>query len=294
VPLVIANREPHLAPAETAQAGAGIPDATAPIWRTCLREVAFADEAGHDLVRAGQRFVEGDAYRLLLEILCGLRSPMVGETQVMGQFKSFLASLDVRHAWINKVGQRLLTDAGAVRTKYLQGLGSRSYGSAIRRHLADCEQAVLVGTGKLAQEVLPFLAGAAARVEQWGRSNETPATGIDSVAYHTLDQLDHVPASAQPTVLVIAAPVPTHMVNRIAAHYPTLRRVIDLRADLGDGPLDIAAPIVSLHTLFAEMEASQDSAAPQIEAARKDIVWRSRQYELRDETRPFGWEDLCA
>lgn len=290
MPLVIANREPHLALVN------GVPpsDVAAPIWRTCLREVAFADEDSDDLVRTGQRFVEGDAYRVLLEILCGLRSPMVGETQVMGQFKSFLSSLDRQHAWINRVGQRLLNDAGAVRTKYLQGLGSRSYGSAIRRHLTGCDHAVLVGTGKLAQEVLPFLAGAAARVDQWGRSNESAATGFDSVAYHTLDQLDRVPASAQPTVLVIAAPVPTHMVNRIAAHYPALRRVIDLRADLGDGPLDVAAPVISLQMLFAEMEASQDSAAPQIEGARKEIAWRSRQYELRDETRPFGWDDLCA
>jgi glutamyl-tRNA reductase len=289
--LVIANREPHIAPAEAGQAG--LPE-TAPIWRTCLREVAFADEATDALVRTGQRFIEGDAYRHLLEILCGLRSPMVGETQVMGQFKSFLASLDRRHAWINKVGQRLLTDARDIRTKHLQGLGSRSYGSAIRRHLTGCQQAVLVGTGKLAQEVLPFLAGATAHVDQWGRSNEVPATGFESVQYRILDQLDSVPASAQPTVLVIAAPVPTQMVARIAAHYPGLRRIIDLRADLGDGPIDVAAPVVSLQTLFAEMEASQNSAAPQLEAARTEIAWRSRQYELRDETRPFGWEDLCA
>jgi hypothetical protein len=95
-------------------------------------------------------------------------------------------------------------------------------------------------------------------------------------------------------VLVIAAPVPTSMVNRIAACYSTLRRVIDLRADLRDGPLDVGAPVVSLQTLFDEMKESQRAAAPQIEAARSEIAWRSHQYERRDETRPFGWEDLCA
>ena len=98
------------------------------IWRTCLREVWFAEEAGElsgtEVVdvgiaseqseaspreRSGERGaaaservggrgaapsnVDGDAYRLLLEILCGLQSPMLGETQVMGQFKSFLSSL---------------------------------------------------------------------------------------------------------------------------------------------------------------------------------------------------------
>jgi hypothetical protein len=36
------------------------------------------------------------------------------------------------------------------------------------------------------------------------------------------------------------------------------------------------------------------AALTQIETARKDIAWRTRQYELRDELRPFGWDDLCA
>jgi glutamyl-tRNA reductase len=284
VPLVISNREPHGQPPETGT----------PIWRTCLREVAFADDLGDDSALSGPRFVEGDAYRLLLEILCGLRSPMVGETQVMGQFKTFLSALDREHAWINRVGQRLLTDAREVRTRHLQGLGSRSYGSAIRRHLTGCEQAVLIGTGKLAQEVLPFLAGTAIHVDQWGRSHEAAVTGCDTVVYRTLDHLADAPASAAPAVLVIAAPVSSQMVARVAAHYPSVRRIIDLRADLGDGPLDVAAPVVSLQNLFDEMQTSQASAAPQLEAARTEIAWRSRQYELRDETRPFGWEDLCA
>lgn len=284
MPLVIANREPQTQPLE-----AGVP-----IWRTCLREVAFADDAHEAAGLSGQCFIEGDAYRLLLEILCGLRSPMVGETQVMGQFKSFLASLDREHAWVNRVGQRLLTDARDVRTRHLQGLGSRSYGSAIRRHLTGCDQAVLIGTGKLAQEVLPFLAGSTSHVDQWGRSNEAASTGCDTIVYRTLERLADTQASIAPAVIVVAAPVSSQMVARVAAHYPSVRRIIDLRADLGDGPLDVAAPVISLQNLFDEMQASQASAAPQIDAARTEIAWRSRQYELRDETRPFGWEDLCA
>src|SRR5581483_7495609 len=52
-----------------------------PLRRTRLREVLFAE----DPAGLGTRpLVEGEAYRLLLEILCGLQSPMVGETQVMG------------------------------------------------------------------------------------------------------------------------------------------------------------------------------------------------------------------
>src|SRR4029079_18930940 len=107
-------------------------------WRTCLREVRFADAIDDCRRHPGPELMDGEAYRHLLEILCGLQSPMLGETQVMGQFKSFLASLDGEYAWLNRVGQRLLADAREIRTRHLQGLGSRSYGSAVRRHLAGC------------------------------------------------------------------------------------------------------------------------------------------------------------
>ena len=83
--MAILHREP----------GQDSPVGALPTWRTCLREVVFLDDAPapptadtHD-----QLLTEGQAYRLLLEILCGLQSPMTGETQVLGQFKAFLASL---------------------------------------------------------------------------------------------------------------------------------------------------------------------------------------------------------
>ena len=271
-------------------------------WRTCLREIAFFDQcqpAGRS--DRGQSAVtphcltDGDAYRLLLEVLCGLQSPMVGETQVMGQFKAFLAALDGEHAWLGRLGQRLLGDAREVRTRYLQGLGSRSYGSAVRRHLTGCRHAVLIGTGKLAQEVLPFLADEGRTVDHWGRREEA-ATSISGVTFRTLDRIDidDERVSAPAVVLVIAAPVASDVVGRIAARYGSLQSVIDLRAELTHGPLDVGVPVVTLQDLFAQMDAANVFASRHVEAARADIARRSRLFEFRDELRPFGWDDLCA
>src|SRR5262245_25463693 len=91
-------------------------------WRTCLREVAFLrDEPGAACPAATH--VDGDAYALLLEIVSGLRSPLVGETEVQAQFKSFLASLDPRiDGDLIRVGQRLLTDVKSIRRQHFQGL----------------------------------------------------------------------------------------------------------------------------------------------------------------------------
>ena len=292
--LAIVNREPGDLP---------IPPGI-PVWRTCLREVSFADDDVDDVPARetnGAPLVEGDAYRLILEILCGLQSPMLGETQVMGQFKTFLTSLGRDHGWLNRLGQRLLADAKEIRTRYLLGLGSRSYGSAVRRYLAGSQHAVLVGTGKLAHEVLPFLADDGRPVDQWGRGTEDRTSSLElgtphfpSVHYRQLDHIEAFPVSSVPASLVIAAPAPSDVIDRVAARYAALQCVIDLRGELGSAPLHVTAPIVTLQDLFARMTAATGSTAHHVDAARAEIVSRSRRYELRDELRPFGWDDLCA
>lgn len=274
--LVLLHREPNVAP---------VPDGAA-TWRTCLREVVFLDECHDTDAQPGQCLRERAAYQLLLEILCGLRSPMLGETQVLGQFKAFLAEAGKAHPSITRLGQRLLTDARDVRTQHLQGLGSRSYGSAVRRDLADCSRTVLIGTGKLADEVLPFLSDDGRTVEQWGRAQlEHPGDHF----FQPREKND-----PRDLCIVVAAPVGNEVIEWVASQYDGVRRVIDLRAETGDRPLAIDADIVSLQDLFARMHAASDAAAPRIEAAKTEIAWRSRQFEMRDELRPFGWDDLCA
>jgi glutamyl-tRNA reductase len=284
--LAILHREPGVAPLSGRDA----------VWRTCLREVAFGDTAAasHRRPTAGLRLEEGAAYHLLLEILCGLHSPMLGETQVLGQFKAFLGSIDEEHAWIRRIGQRLLTDARDVRTKHLQGLGSRSYGSAVRRDLDDVAHAVVIGTGKLAGEVLPFLADDGRSVDQWGRADVGDVETLARATYRRLDTVHAAPIVHLTTAIIVAAPVAAEVIEAVAARYPQLRRLVDLRAEVGERPLAVGCEVVALQDLFARMHDQHTSALPRIAAARKDIAWRTRQYELRDELRPFGWDDLCA
>lgn len=269
--------------------------AGAATWRTCLREVQFtADEGDRDTpAPCGRSLLEGDAYRLLLEILCGLRSPMLGETQVLGQFKAFLSTLDANHAWLQRLGQRLLTDAREIRTHHLQGLGSRSYGSAVRRYVTGCRRAALIGTGKLANEVLPFLDDDGRVVDHWGRREDAASAGA-GVTYRTLDRAGDAPIVSDPAVLIVAAPAPDDVIAAVAARYSSLTRIIDLRGEPGDAPLSLAAPVVTLQDLFAEMRTANDVATRHVDAARSEIARRSRLYELREELRPFGWDDLCA
>lgn len=290
--LAIVNREPGLEPVE-----AGLP-----VWRTCLREVIFAEDLDdiRAIRHAGRSLVDGEAYRLLLEILCGLQSPMLGETQVMGQFKTFLASVEREQGWLYRLGQRLLADARDIRTRHLQGLGSRSYGSAVRRYLENATHTVLIGTGKLAGEILPFLADDGRAVDQWGRAPQDAAALAElrrpdmPFQYRLLDSADTFAGPDVSTVLIIAAPVPSDVVDRVAASYPGLLCIIDLRGELDLQPVRTPVPVVTLQDLFARMRATHATAARHIDLARAEIASRSRRYELRDELRPFGWDDLCA
>jgi glutamyl-tRNA reductase len=292
--LAIINREPH---------GGSIPPGV-PVWRTCLREVLFSQSADPFEDAAGSTLgmlVEGRAYRLLLEILCGLQSPMIGETQVVAQFKGFLAGLPQEHAWIRRTGQRLLADARQVRTAHLHGLGSRSYGRAVRRCIGPSETPVLIGTGKLAAEILAFVAEAGRTVHQWGRAPleriSAPFRNVQTlpgVSYRTLESLDSFPGTDAPAVIVIAAPAPSSTVARAAAAYRGLSRVVDLRAEAEADPLVVPVSTITLRDLFTLMDDANRFLLTQIEAARAEIADRSRRYEQRDEVRPFGWDDLCA
>src|SRR5713101_8350349 len=143
-------------------------------WRTCLRRVLFLNETENaSLITAAESegvpastveiYHGDDAYRFLLEVICGLKSPLVGETAVLGQFREFVAQAKFPNtSWGNFLRQlisNLLVDAKRVRHEHLQGLGSQSYGSMVRQHVKGLTSVALLGGGQLAREILPWLIG---------------------------------------------------------------------------------------------------------------------------------------
>jgi glutamyl-tRNA reductase len=111
-------------------------------WQT-----TFADKPG------AQTYFGRDAYQFLLEVICGLHSPLVGENAVMGQFRQFRNAAQFPNtAWgkfLRKVTTDVLVDARQVRHRHLEGLGSQSYGSLIRKHLKGQSSVAVLGAGSL-------------------------------------------------------------------------------------------------------------------------------------------------
>src|SRR5207302_10839627 len=137
-------------------------------WQTCLRQIQFLrrEDLNSQLEKASPHhevYRGEDAYKFLLEVICGLNSPLVGETAVMGQFREFCAQAKLpANAWgwfLRQFMSDVLVDAKRVRHEHLQRLGSQSYGGLVRQQLAEVSTAAVLASGQLAEEILPWLIG---------------------------------------------------------------------------------------------------------------------------------------
>ena len=270
--------------------GAGSWPDSALVWKTCVREIALVD-ARAPLPTGASVWHDEAAYAHLLEVICGLDSPMVGETEVLHQFKVFTAALSPEQSPWREVAQSLLNDARAIRSRHLIGLGSRSYGSAVRRLVGDTPRVALAGTGMLAKQIAPFLAGPERTVDVWGRRDHVD--GFDHVSYRVLS----APPAALidgPVALVIAAPLPSSEIARLAGRYRNVIALIDLRAEGAQDPPPAVAPIVTLADVFAGVQDAARVTAQRVEAAKDDVRECARAFATRAKLNPSGWHDLCA
>jgi glutamyl-tRNA reductase len=261
-----------------------------PVWQTCVRQVALVEEPAVIPPNADAWHGEA-AYAHLLEVVCGLHSPIVGETEVLHQFKVFTESLPSAHAqWREMCGQ-VLADARGVRAAHLIGLGSRSYGSAVRRHVQTAARVAVVGTGVLAQKIVPFVVRDGRAIDLWGRRPECSIIA-DGLTYRSLST-PHVEV-AEPAAIVVAAPMAAGAIAELSSRYRERLLLIDLRAEGAADPPPPVAPIVTLADIFAEFEAVARENADRVAAAKADIARRATAFATRVKLNPSGWHDLCA
>jgi glutamyl-tRNA reductase len=100
------------------------------------------------------------AYSYLLEIICGLKSKLVGENEIVGQFKSayqlYNASSE-RNSKLLAIIEKLFKDAKEIRTNYLLGLSQKTYSSIARKHIVSRHKAksvLILGSGQLAEDLI--------------------------------------------------------------------------------------------------------------------------------------------
>jgi glutamyl-tRNA reductase len=269
------------------------------VWKTCLREIAILESrafASGELQPDDQLFENEGAYGFLLEVICGLHSPVLGETEVLGQFKNFAQRAQESPAWRCTAPwiQRLLADAKRVRTNHLTGLGGRSYGQLALTHLAELPRVVMLGSGHLTQEMVPWFAEH--RVEVFCRRPDVAGAVLERHANACLHAMDEQLEDGVATGVIIAAPMTAAEIASWAARVGcAIETVVDLRGESPGDPLNIpASHVVHFQEIIDALETNCRFANARVERARKEIAQRATEFWDRYEVRPFGWEDLCA
>jgi glutamyl-tRNA reductase len=133
------------------------------VLRTCQRTLVLALD--HHPFKTSNlpnfNLVEGkDAYIFLLETICGLKSKLIGENEIVGQFKEaykIYATSTLKDTKLLLVLEKLFKDAKDIRTQYLIGISQKTYASLTRKHLiqkAKAPHVVVIGSGALAEDLI--------------------------------------------------------------------------------------------------------------------------------------------
>jgi glutamyl-tRNA reductase len=252
-----------------------------PRWKTCLRDLLFAPPG---CLPSGGELRRGlDAHRFLVEICSGLHSPLFGETEVFGQFRAFRAAQDWHPAW-SELLDAVEEDVRKVRRTHLVDIGSQSYGSLARRHLPAGEPVVLVGAGRLALDLLPWLGERPVTV-----AVRDPA----KVSFAHAVSLEALP-EATPAHWLIAAPVANEQLTGWWARRPA-RLVLDFRGEYSfEGTPPGCERYLALATLYAELESVRELHARKRAEALAYAAGLSRRRAEAVVHRPYGWEDAFA
>jgi glutamyl-tRNA reductase len=261
-------------------------------WNTCVRQVAigFEDSIGAE----GEIFLGPEAYGFFLEVISGLHSPIVGETEVMGQFKELIEKAN-QSDFKNKAPllnffRNALKDAKTVRSSALKDMGSRSYGSLLRKYLKESRHVTILGAGKLVGEILPWLKPMSAVTIKCRRLEQ----GQQLKEKYNFINVESWSSEILGDTLLIAAPVSKSEISKLFVGISGLERIIDLRENSSRDSLKLGIPTVTLDQLFSEIENTEKDVEQKVLKARALIKDLSQKWTLKAEHRPFGWEDLCG
>jgi glutamyl-tRNA reductase len=129
------------------------------VLKTCQRTLFIQEKAPVQIEHA-EYFHGLEGYLYLLETICGLKSRLVGENDIVNQFKEAYHAYmgqDQKCSLVIQVLEKLFQDAKDIRTKHLIGIGQKSYATIARRQLIGQKKAntvLITGSGLLAEDMI--------------------------------------------------------------------------------------------------------------------------------------------
>ncbi|TGK38375.1 glutamyl-tRNA reductase [Leptospira gomenensis] len=264
-------------------------------WSTCMRTIWVADSRIHREPRASiplETYTGYEGYRFLLEVISGLRSRLLGETEVLAQFRDKFKTASLPSSafgeYLAKLRDSLIQDSRSIRSRYLQNLGEQSYGGLANKYLKDETNVVLLGTGQLAEKILPWMKDR--NVVLVGR-NELRLGELSvtfGVPVRTLS--DWFPDSADRAV-VVAAPLDlTPYLDRMNSG----SLLIDFREFPLEGNIPDRISYISFAAMLDSLRETEEKAQRVREAVSPALDELVEERELEAQQFIFGWEDLTC
>jgi glutamyl-tRNA reductase len=269
------------------------------VWKTCLRQIVFLPDGSNVPFEEGDELYSGtEAFAFLLEIICGLRSPIVGETEIFGQFKNFTSqALELKSAMTLQLRgffQSLIQVAKSLRAEHLVGLGSQGYGSLVRKLSKNNPGVTLLGSGQLVEEILPWLSKQK-DLQVICRHPEKAQRFVEKIPALKIDSFIGV-EEVYPC-LVVAAPLSDdELLQWLKPHKAQnkIQKILDLRGELEKPELFYEYQFIGLKEVFKNIEENKKDLSQRVLTLKDLVQRRAQEYFERSLHRPFGWEDLCV
>lgn len=271
------------------------------VWETCFRQVAFFTQplkSHPSLLKKKfhhlEFFQEKEAYKWLLEVLCGLHSPILGETEVFGQFKAWIKKETSKELEpLKDFWEPLLRDVKNIRTHYLKGVGNYSYGSVLRQESLPFSYVEILGSGFLVEKILPWFQSFSVVLHC---RNSKRGENLKRKFSKQSIEIKELPFKKRykNSLVIIAISVPSQQLEEWFQTQP-LSFVFDLRSEIEkESPLTLNCPIQTLEDILKKSQSLQKEARPQIEQTFKVIEKKSENFAQRMKNHPFGWDDLMG
>ncbi len=260
---------------------------------TCMRSIILTFDPKDFEDKSYQRYLEKDAYCFLLEVICGLHSPLLGETEILGQFKSFVKENE--NSFNRSMAQLVLSlgrDAKKIRTQLLQNLGCQSYGSLIRKNInSNAKNICFLGAGQLTQEILPWISKTQLDCDIYTRSPEKYVESFINQTQCRVFSYQNI-INKPWDVLVVAAPLDSQQISKFI-NLSQVGHIFDLRGTSDVDPL-LHKNYSSLKKLFGHIEKNKENFSIIRSRALAMASDLTQQKLLAENPRPFGWDDIWA
>jgi glutamyl-tRNA reductase len=274
------------------------------VWQTCRRKLLFFDEfsfSNYSADEGAEIYSDIEAEEFLIEVLCGLKSPLVGETEVFGQFKLWWQGLedsDFKRKFEARI-QQIYSIVKKIREESLCGLGSQSYGSLLRKKISELRAQTsddvcidFVGAGQLVEEMVPWVEKKW-KFRIWCR-NPDRIEGKE-IAQKASSVKSMEEEGSVSNLLVVAAPLSHEELNfwiKKRNNGEDLH-VFDFRHDsMNYNGSDQFRQFLHLDHFTSEVEEKKQQIQFHINEAKAKITnWKQSELN-RAQVRPFGWDDL--